>query len=203
MNKAYHKDLRRTVAAQKKRFFSLAAITALGVAMFAGLQASCRNLRLSADALYDSQGLFDLRIQSTLGLTEEDRLALAGLEGVEAVEGGWVLTVTADGAEGKAEARPFEADGLNRPYLLEGRLPETSGEAAVTEGYLAETGAKLGDTVTLSIQAEEGEPTLTQNTFTLTGLVLDPMDLNNRGSSAAFRSDRRGRLHLFSAAGGF
>ena len=42
MNKAYHRDLRRTVAAHKKRFFSLAAITALGVAMFAGLQASCR-----------------------------------------------------------------------------------------------------------------------------------------------------------------
>ena len=99
MNKAYHRDLRRTVAAHKKRFFSLAAITALGVAMFAGLQASCRNLRLSADALYDSQNLFDLRIQSTLGLTGEDLSALAALEGVQEAEGGVSLTVKAGDAE--------------------------------------------------------------------------------------------------------
>lgn len=189
MNKAYHRDLRRTVAAHKKRFFSLAAITALGVAMFAGLQASCRNLRLSADALYDSQNLFDLRIQSTLGLTGEDLSALAALEGVERAEGGVSLTVKAGDAEGKAEARSFEEGGLNQPYLVEGELPQGSGQAAVTQSYLTDTGAQLGDTVTLTLTGEEEEdgPGLARESFVLTGVVLDPMDLNNRESAAAFR----------------
>ena len=189
MNKAYHRDLRRTVAAHKKRFFSLAAITALGVAMFAGLQASCRNLRLSADALYDSQNLFDLRIQSTLGLTGEDLSALAALEGVERAEGGVSLTVKAGDAEGKAEARSFEEGGLNQPYLVEGELPRGPGQAAVTQSCLTDTGAQLGDTVTLTLAGEEEEdgPGLARESFVLTGVVLDPMDLNNRGSAAAFR----------------
>lgn len=189
MNKAYHRDLRRTVAAHKKRFFSLAAITALGVAMFAGLQASCRNLRLSADALYDSQNLFDLRIQSTLGLTGEDLSALAALEGVERAEGGVSLTVKAGDAEGKAETRSFEEGGLNQPYLVEGELPRGPGQAAVTQSYLADSGAGLGDTVTLALAGEEEEdgPGLARESFVLTGVVLDPMDLNNRESAAAFR----------------
>ena len=83
MNTAYRKDVRRTVAGHKKRFFSLLIITTLGVAMFTGLQASCRDLRLSADALFDGQKLFDIRVQSTLGLTGEDVAALAALDGLE------------------------------------------------------------------------------------------------------------------------
>ena len=183
MNKAYHRDLRRTVAAHKKRFFSLAAITALGVAMFAGLQASCRNLRLSADALYDSQNLFDLRIQSTLGLTGEDLSALAALEGVQEAEGGVSLTVKAGDAEGKAEARSFEEGGLNQPYLVEGELPQGPGQAAVTRSYLTDTGAQLGDTVALTLTGEEEEdgPGLARESFVLTGVVLDPMDLEGAG----------------------
>lgn len=40
--------------------------------MFAGLSAGCRDLRASADDYYDRQNLYDIRIQSTLGLTNED-----------------------------------------------------------------------------------------------------------------------------------
>lgn len=43
---------------RKEAFFSILLITALGVAMFTGLRASCNDLRYSADALYDEQALF-------------------------------------------------------------------------------------------------------------------------------------------------
>lgn len=212
MNTAYRKDVRRTVAGHKKRFFSLLIITTLGVAMFTGLQASCRDLRLSADALFDSQKLFDIRVQSTLGLTGEDVAALAALDGVEQAEGG--VSVNADtpaqGGTGKAEVRTLSGTGLNEPYLLEGSLPAEPGQIAVTQKYLDDTDKTLGDTLTLipeedeeeeeepaaetdedwDIQVEDtgaSEPALARTEFTITGVVLDPMDVNSGGSASAFR----------------
>lgn len=212
MNTAYRKDVRRTIAGHKKRFFSLLIITTLGVAMFTGLQASCRDLRLSADALFDSQKLFDIRVQSTLGLTGEDVAALAALDGVEQAEGG--VSVNADtpaqGGTGKVEVRTLSGTGLNEPYLLEGSLPAEPGQIAVTQKYLDDTGKTLGDTLTLlpeedeeeeeepaaetdedwDIQVEDtgtSEPALARTEFTITGVVLDPMDVNSGGSASAFR----------------
>lgn len=212
MNTAYRKDVRRTIAGHKKRFFSLLIITTLGVAMFAGLQASCRDLRLSADALFDSQKLFDIRVQSTLGLTDEDVAALAALDGVAQAEGG--VSVSADtpaqGGTGKAEVRALSAAGLNEPYLLEGGLPAEPGQIAVTRKYLEDTGKTLGDTLTLipeedeeeeeepaaetdedwDIQVEDtgaSEPALARTEFTITGVVLDPMDVSSGGSASGFR----------------
>lgn len=212
MNTAYHKDVRRTIAGHKKRFFSLLIITTLGVAMFTGLQASCRDLRLSADALFDSQKLFDIRVQSTLGLTGEDVAALAALDGVTEAEGGVAVNADtpAQGGTGKAEVRALSGTGLNEPYLLEGSLPAEPGQIAVTQKYLDDSGKTLGDTLTLipeedeeeaeepaaeededwDIQVEDtgaSEPKLARTEFTITGVVLDPMDVNSGGSASAFR----------------
>ena len=64
---AFGKDIWRTITRNRKRFISILAICALGVTMVTGLRASCFDLRQSADAFFDSQHLYDLSIQSTLG----------------------------------------------------------------------------------------------------------------------------------------
>ena len=76
MRKASVKDILRTVWNEKKRFFSIMMITVLGVTMMTGIEAGCRDLKLSADKFYDSQDLFDISIMSTLGLTEDDVLEM-------------------------------------------------------------------------------------------------------------------------------
>ncbi|WP_418837056.1 hypothetical protein, partial [Paratractidigestivibacter faecalis] len=82
----------RCVRGSLKRFVALATICALGVTMICGLKVACIDLRASADAFFDVQDLFDLRVQSTLGLTDDDVSALAAIDGVGAAEGGWVET---------------------------------------------------------------------------------------------------------------
>ena len=89
MGKAYWKDIWRTVRNEKKRFISIAVIAILGVTMMCGLRASCVDLRHSADTFFDEQKLFDIRIVSTLGLTDEDMDALENVEGVSEAEGGY------------------------------------------------------------------------------------------------------------------
>ena len=79
--------------------------------MFAGLSAGCRDLRASADDYYDRQNLYDIRIQSTLGLTNEDVKAVSQVKGVEKACGTYSETalVQAGDLQQKAEdlTNPF------------------------------------------------------------------------------------------------
>lgn len=59
------------------------AIVALGVGFLSGLLASPVDMRLSADTYCREAGLYDIKIQSTQGLTGEDLSAVRAVEGVE------------------------------------------------------------------------------------------------------------------------
>ena len=147
MRKASTKDILRTVWKEKKRFISIMMITVLGVTMMTGIEAGCRDLKLSADKFYDSQELFDISIMSTLGLTEDDVFAIQAMEGIEKVEGSFSEIVhTKNGEVNKtAEVKIFRENGLNIPYVVEGRVPESIEEVVVSENYLKETRKTIGD----------------------------------------------------------
>lgn len=252
MKKALNKDIIRTIWKEKKRFISIMLITTLGVTVMTGLAAGCQDLRQSGDYFFDEQKLFDISIQSTLGLTEEDVEALCTLDGVETAEGAFSEIVhTKKGDINKtAEVKMLVEDGLNLPYVVEGALPQNADEIAVTKNYIAETGKQIGDTVVIEemmdeedeevvdTSAENGEaettdastevsdisaetdntdasdtsdedsdtddinmddldieveeeketPNFPNSTFTITGVVIDVMDINNADGSAGFRA---------------
>ena len=149
----------RTMRGSLKRFVALATICALGVTMICGLKVACIDLRASADRFFDEQDLFDLRVQSTLGITDDDVAALAALEGVETAEGGWVetcYTAVGSGSE-KVDVKALSASGLNQPRLLEGHLPVTADQVAVTRRYLKESGKSIGDTLSFRGSSDDDE----------------------------------------------
>ena len=152
----FNRGILRTIKGSAKRFVALAVICALGTALFVGLTVACVDLRWSADEFFDSQDLFDIRVISTLGLTDEDIEALAEVEGVESVEGGWtetVYTTVGTGSE-KVDVKALSADGTNQPYLLEGMLPVNENQIAVTQSFLDDSGLSIGDTVTFRSEAD-------------------------------------------------
>ena len=71
-------DAFREIRHTRSRFVSLMVLSALAVCFLAGLRATAPDMKKSADSYFDQQNLMDLRIVSTLGLTEEDAAALAG-----------------------------------------------------------------------------------------------------------------------------
>ena len=209
MRKASTKDILRTIWKEKKRFISIMMITVLGVTLMTGLKAGCRDLKLSADRFFDSQKLFDISIMSTLGLTQDDVLIIQSIEGVEKAEGTFTEIVhTKIGDMNRtAEVKMVRADGLNIPYVVEGRLPKTEKEIVVSETYLKDAGKSLGDVLFLEeiLQEEEDkgidieidddaameeEETLNfpNSEFFIVGTVIDVMDINNGEGSAAFRA---------------
>ena len=142
-----------------KRFMALALIAALGVCMGSGLKASCDDLRLTADDFFDQQNLFDIMIVSTHGLTDDDIEALKHIPGIDGIEGAFSekVHIKLDGQTKQVLVKVLSDKGINEPYLLDGEMPMRSDELLVTQKYVNETGAKLGDTISIEEIFEDEE----------------------------------------------
>lgn len=188
MAHAFRKDIWRTIVQSRKRFISILVICVLGVTMVTGLRASCFDLRNSADAFFDSQQLYDVSIQSTLGLSADDVEAVSKIDGVQQAEGTWTEDTYTDAGSSRlsVEVKVLSESGINEPYLVSGELPTTSNEIAVTQNYLDVSGASIGDTVTLE---DNGSDALFKRTeYTITGTVIDPTELTNPTGPIAIRA---------------
>lgn len=211
---AFAKDMLRMWGRNWKRFASIAVITMLGVAVLTGIYAGCRDMFRGADRFLDGQRLYDIQVVSTLGLTDDDVTALKGVDGVKDVHAERTASanVEIDGTEKSVTLSEIGTDGMNQPYLQEGKLPADAGQVAVTKRFIIESGLKIGDT--LSVTLDDGDSgssdsadanaddtaaestdssglTITFPTdLTITGVVLDPLDMQNPEgySTGAFRS---------------
>ena len=87
MTSAYITDSFRSIKRTFSRFISIVAIVAMGSGLFCGLNAVGPDMINTADGYYHEYNLMDLRLQSYLGLYEEDLQKVREIEGVEAVQG--------------------------------------------------------------------------------------------------------------------
>lgn len=150
---AFVKDMVRMWLHAWKRFVSIALISLLGVAVLTGIYAGCRDAFLATDRFFDTQGLHDIQVLSTAGLTDDDIAALRKVSGVAKVQGERSQTVTVD-LNGKKTVAMQEigTNGIDQPYLQSGRMPEKSGEIAVTRKFIKDSGYKKGDHITVTPQ---------------------------------------------------
>lgn len=72
MTRSYRKNIRRTFKHTKSRFIAIFSIIALGVGFLAGLNATPVDMKESMEAYMDDANFYDIRIVSTLGLTDDD-----------------------------------------------------------------------------------------------------------------------------------
>lgn len=205
---AFIKDMVRMWLHAWKRFISIALISLLGVAVLTGIYAGCRDAFLATDRFFDTQGLHDIQVLSTAGLTDDDIAALRKISGVAKVQGERSQTVTVD-LNGKKTVTMQEigTNGIDQPYLQSGRMPEKSGEIAVTRKFIKDSGYKKDDHITVTPQdsasssvsdsaesdtqdgksaarvTDSGESDNQAPSFptelTIVGVVLDPQDLTN------------------------
>lgn len=148
---AFVKDMLRMWAHSWKRFISIAMITLLGVAVLTGIYAGCRDAFRGTDRFFDAQGLHDIQVLSTAGLTDGDIAALRKVRGVAKVQAERSQEVTFDlGGRKSATMQEIGANGIDRPYVQEGRLPKKAGEIAVTRKFIRDSGKKIGSHLTVA-----------------------------------------------------
>lgn len=172
MKGTYWKMLRRAITGSMGRFLAIFAIVALGTGFFAGLIATAPDMRLAVDAYYDEAQVMDLRLMSTLGLTDDDAETVAKVDGVEAVMPAYSADVlTAEGTHADVVTRlhslPEEGEvWLNRVTLLEGRMPEAADECVAVRQKFGEPPA-----VGAIVEVQGEETTLRFSAFTVVGIV--------------------------------
>ena len=181
--KALHKDFWMEIRKSKVRFISIFLIVALGVAFFSGIQASSPDMRYSGDAYYEAAKLMDLKIQGTLGLTQNDVEAVSDIDGVEMAEGGYSTDVMS-GEDDARKVLHLESISSNFNLLTadEGRIPEKSGEIFLDKPFAKNQGYKVGDTISVS---EDGDSELLKKTtYTVVGIGSSPLYISfNRGNT--------------------
>lgn len=168
--KARTKYLLRTIRKNGVPFFAVAFIAATSIAIFLGLQSSATAILKEADRYFVTNRLESLEITCANGITQEDIDAIAGWDGVDAVEGGYSAMALMDGESEKItiQARSLCRD-MNDPVVLEGTLPSAPDEAAVEQIFAEEQGIQIGDEITL-----EHDGNFVSDTFRVTAIVNEP-----------------------------
>ena len=188
--KSYRKNILREMKDNLSRMVSLFGIVALGVMMLTGLMSFAPSMRIAGQKYYVQQNVFDLRVLSTLGLSEEDIAAIAAVDGVEAVQPVKYQDVEAQW-QGQSETAVVRlqqlpadpgadtAENMDRLVLLSGRMPEAPDECVVhVMGY--GDPVEPGTVLTLPEDTEY----VSRKQFTVVGTVQDPQHFSTDKESS-------------------
>ena len=182
---AIRKNNIREIFRSPGRYFAILGIILLGAGFFCGLRVTRDAIVKTADTYFDRTAFYDYQLVSTLGYTETEVEAIRALGIAEAVEGMYtkdlLVALTEEDAPVHFMSLPY---AVNKVDLMEGRLPEKSGEIVI-DRYMS-TGFMLGDEIALSNQnTPEDLDSLAVDTFTVVGMVNSPLFLNyERGSTS-------------------
>ena len=159
------KNTLRKIKKSFGRYASLIVIVFIGTAIFTSLQLCTPNIKEVQQDYYDDTKLMDLKINGTLGLTDEDVSQVKKIDQVEEVVGSYSKEVL-DGSHA-IKVHAIE-DDMNRFDLVDGKLPSKDDECLADADYY-----QVGDTITITEPANESD--LKTYRFKVTGTIHSPL----------------------------
>ena len=190
MKKALFKDSVKEIKNTYKRFLSILLMAFLGVGFFAGLRASSPDMVDTIDDYFNSHNVYDVEVLSTLGLTSKDIEELSKVENISEVVGTYETDATMQVENKELVAKVMCVENINKPELIEGKMPENQDECVVEELFLSANNKKIGDTIELKVEKQtndDGEEIdyLHQNKLKIVGTAKSPIYLSrDRGTSS-------------------
>ena len=130
------RNLVTTIRRSLGRYIAIVAIIALGAGLFTGLRVTKVDMVATVQRYTDRQNMFDLQVMNSYGWTDDDVFALSQTEGIADLEGTISLDVlihTGDNEDSAFKVLSIP-ERLNRPALIDGRMPSAPDECVV-EGY--------------------------------------------------------------------
>ena len=195
MRSALNKDFIRDILKSKGRFLSIVAIVALGVAFFTGVKSSPIVMKTSSDKYYDKYNLMDIRLISTLGLTDKDVDDIKNIKGVEGVYPTYSIDVISiyNSTEKVLKVHGLDLNKLNdkKNYinqlkLIKGRLPQKSGECVLEIPKIKALNYPIGSEISLSSGKDDKlSKSLSKSKYKVVGYVETPYYLSQeKGNSS-------------------
>lgn len=133
-----------------KRFLSLLVMSMLGVGVFVGLKMAAPDMLKSLDTYYDNDNHYDIKIVSTLGLTDNDIKELKKIGGVNNIEGIYSKDVLINALDESVIKIIGISNDINKIKVLKGRMPKKANEILVEQNMLDEQKLEIGDSITIS-----------------------------------------------------
>lgn len=179
MKKTFIKNLLRDIRKTISRFLSIVVIIAVGVSFYAGVRAASPDMKKSGDYYFQKDNLYDFKLISTLGLTDDDVESIKMLDGVEDCQGSYSMdaVIEEDKKSMVVNVNSLPGDnGINSIRMVKGRKPESNSEAVVEDKFLRSSGYKLGDKIVLESgnQSDIGG-SLKTSQFTIVGTADSPV----------------------------
>ena len=186
MQTARYRDTLREIRRSLGRYFSIMLIVALGCGFFSGIKATMPDMVDSAKKYFDDNNLMDYRLMSSIGIKSEDVEAVRKADGVKGAAPGYakdvfysynnkscVLKVMSYSNTIKPDSKNY----LNAPVVLEGRLPEKSGECVVEKKLSSPSTFVVGNTLKLESAYENEDilSTFKTDTFEIVGIITSPL----------------------------
>ena len=153
----FFKNSFRKIWKSKGRFLSLILIVILGTSFFAGVRETASDMIKTLDNYYDDTNLYDFKIVSTLGLTNDDIKSLEEIDGISKVEGSYSFDTLINGEVVKVSA----ISNISKVTLVSGRMPDDNNECLGEDGLY-----KIDDSITI-----EDDTYLKSNTCKIVGTI--------------------------------
>ncbi|MEA5004352.1 MAG: FtsX-like permease family protein [Christensenella sp.] len=192
------KEAVREIWKSRTRFFSILGIVALGVGFFAGVKASCPDMKITMEQYYEETALADVHLVSTYGFNDNDISAIGEVSGIREMMPAYSVDAFVDSGDRtdtiakvlsiKTTQNGEDGNELNKPVLKEGRLPEKAGECVVEKTINSPENFEIGGTVKLLAGKVDDDilDTLDTDEFTIVGIV----------ESSSFISFDRGKAQI-------
>ena len=175
----------REIKSSYKRFISLLVMSMLGVLVFVGLKASPMDMTKSLDEYYDKNNVYDIKLISTLGFTDDEIKIIKKLNSISNVYGSYSKDVIVQAKEKESVAEIIGInEEINKIELKDGKLPENNNEIVVEEALLTHENLKLGDTIKIL-----DDETFKNNELKIVGVVKSSIFISsvavspNRGNT--------------------
>lgn len=208
MSKALLTDIFRAIKRSFSRFISIVIIIALGTGVFVGIKAASPSMSATAEKYFSENNLMDIRVQSPIGMTQNDLNAIAKVKGVKSAMGekfvdALVLVngkpeIDIDGSQISTRAYGINLNKLqeyyygiddknfiNRPTLIEGTYPTKNNQCLVDASELsAPESYKIGNFIKLEDGSNTDLSSLTVKEFEIVGIIRSPYYISfERGNS--------------------
>lgn len=174
--KSYNKLTVREILSSKARFISILTIILLGVAFYSGIKSAGPDMNKAINNLYNEYKLMDSKIVSNLGIDDKDIEILKNDDKILDFYATHSIDVNLNNTSNVVRFMEYNNESnLNDYIVVEGRLPEKSGEIAIDEEALKiNSDLKLGQEYVINTD-EDTMKNFNETKFMIVGIVRSPM----------------------------
>ena len=190
--KTLHKDIRKSFTSSWGRFFSILCLMILGSFALVGLKVAGPDMRATGKHYFTKLNLADITVISDYGIDEDDQAVINTTSNLDKIEYGYLKDVVIK--DSKTSIRIFsKPENISTYELVDGKLPETDDEIAISNSYRGEY--NIGDTIQFTEKEDiAGNTVLTNHVYKVIGYVLSSEIISNvnLGQTTAGTGDLKG-----------